>query len=70
MAKVVTVHFYSSEPEALVAKTALDAQNIHAEVVSDNGGSSLSSLSFANGVRLNVFEKDLEKARKILDRVK
>jgi hypothetical protein len=70
MPKLVTVHIYASEVEAQVAKTALDANNIRSTIMFDDGGGLGSTLSFSNGVRLDVFEKDLEKAHKILDHSK
>lgn len=64
--KIVTVNEYSSEIDAQVAKGALEAQNIKAVVFTDDAGGMEPSLAYANGVRLAVLEKDLEKAKKIL----
>ena len=59
---------FSTEFEADMARALLEEEGIPALVQSDSAGGMDPTLTFAKGVRLLVFAKDLPMAREVLTR--
>lgn len=67
--ELVTIRTFSSEPEAMVAKAALEAFGIECAAGSDDGGGQEPSLTMANGIRLMVRSSDAARAEDVLANV-
>jgi hypothetical protein len=65
-AGLVTVRSFGSEPEALVAKAALDAFGIDAMISSDDCGGQRLHLAITEGIRLMVRQEDAGSAEEVL----
>jgi Putative prokaryotic signal transducing protein len=67
-AKLVIVQDFTSEPEATVAKSALDAAGIDAMIQADTAGHMRTHIAWSGaGFRLLVREEDAAAAREILE---
>ena len=64
---VVVLRKYSTEVEARLAQSVLEANGIPAEVSADTAGGALPSIALVFPVRLLVRERDAELARELLD---
>lgn len=64
---VVVLRKYSTEVEARLAQSVLEANGIPAEVSADTAGGALPSIALVFPVRLLVREGDAELARELLD---
>jgi hypothetical protein len=64
---VVVLRKYSTEVEARLAATVLEANGIPAEVFADTAGGALPSIALIFPVRLLVRAGDAELARELLD---
>lgn len=68
MAKLVTVNSYSSRTEAEIAKGLLESNGIKSVIISDDaGGMYPFPMASKFGVELKISEKDLVKAKELLD---
>jgi len=65
-AELVTVRTFSTEAEADIAKTALDASGIESILQSDNEGGQAPALVISRGMRLLVRPDDAQVADEIL----
>lgn len=63
---LVSIHTFHYRHEADLAKSALEANDIHAVVVSDDGGRQEMSLQFVRGAQLLVSWADAMRAKAIL----
>lgn len=61
-----TIKNFSNRIEAELAKGLLEANDINANVRSDDAGGTRPSLAFASGVELQVLEKDVQKAKELI----
>ncbi|MFZ3086292.1 MAG: DUF2007 domain-containing protein [Candidatus Hydromicrobium sp.] len=68
MDKFLTVKTFNSRIDAEIAKSYLESFGIKAEIFSDDAGQSITSLQSIRGVKLLTNRKDLQKARKLLDK--
>jgi hypothetical protein len=68
MDKFLTVKTFNSRIDAEIAKSYLESFGIKAEIFSDDAGQSYPSLQSIRGVKLLTNRKDLQKARKLLDK--
>ena len=68
MDKFLTVKTFNSRIDAEIAKSYLESFGIKAEIFSDDAGQSITSLQSIRGVKLLTCRKDLQKARKLLDK--
>jgi hypothetical protein len=66
---LVTIRSFSSESEALIAKSALDAFGIDCILSSDDCGGQRPHLALVNGVRLFVRSEDFGQAEDVLANV-
>ncbi|HKB09536.1 MAG TPA: DUF2007 domain-containing protein [Vicinamibacterales bacterium] len=67
-ADLVVVHSYGTQPEADLAKSALDAAGIDSMIQADTGGGMRPHLAWAGvGFQVLVREDDLGAAREVLD---
>jgi len=67
-AKLVIVHDFSSEPEAEIARSALEAAGIDAMIQSDTAGHMRTHIAWSGaGFRILVREEDAAAAREVLD---
>jgi putative signal transducing protein len=67
-AELVVVHTFSSQPEADVAKSALDAAGIDAMIQADTVGGMRQHLAWAGtGFQILVRADDVAAAREVLD---
>ena len=67
-AELVVVHTFSSQPEADVAKSALDAAGIDSIIQADTVGGMRQHLAWAgDGFQVLVREGDAAAAREVLD---
>lgn len=67
-AKLVIVRDFSSEPEATVAKSALEAAGIDAMIQADTAGHMRTHIAWSGaGFRILVREEDAAAAREVLD---
>ena len=64
---VVVLRKYASEIDANLHAAILEANGIPAQVMSDNAGGTLPSMSLLYPVRLMVREEDEQAAQEILD---
>jgi hypothetical protein len=64
--ELVTIRSFSSESEALVAKSALDAFGIESILSADDCGGQRPHLTLSNGIRLSIRSEDAEEARDVL----
>ena len=62
----VVIRTYMNEFEAEVTKGALDEEGIPSFITKDDEGSMIPALTVSLGVKLHVFEKDVEKAEEII----
>jgi hypothetical protein len=67
--ELVTIRTFSSEPEAMVAKAALQAFGIDCTTGADDCGHLRPSLTMANGIRLIVRSGDAAQAAEVLNNV-
>ena len=65
--EVVVLRKYSTEVEARLAQSVLEANGIPAEVSADTAGGALPSIALVFPVRLLVREGDAALARELLD---
>ena len=63
----IVLKTFLNEFEAEIAKGVLDEEGIESFITKDDEGSMAPPLQFTQGVRLHIFEKDLEKANEILN---
>ena len=68
MDRLSTVKTFNSRIEAEIAKSYLESFDIKAEIFSDDAGQSIISLQSVRGVKLLTNRKDLQKARRLLDK--
>lgn len=68
MDKFLTVKTFNSRIDAEIAKSYLESFGIKAEIFSDDAGQSITSLQSIRGVKLLTNRKDIQKARKLLDK--
>lgn len=68
MDKFLTVKTFNSRIEAEIARSYLESFGIKAEIFSDDAGQSYPPLQSIRGVKLLTNRKDLQKARKLLDK--
>jgi hypothetical protein len=66
---LVTIRTFSSESEALVAKSALEAFGMHCTLGSDDFGGEQLALAMTNGIRLLVRNSDADRAEEVLRNV-
>ena len=66
-AELVVVHSFGSQPEADLAKSALEAAGIDALIKEDSAGGMRPSLAWAAGYEVFVRVEDVEAARDVLD---
>lgn len=66
-ASLVSIHTFHYRYEADLAKSALDANGIHARVASDDAGGLEPNLQFVRGVQLLVNSADAARAKAILN---
>lgn len=64
--ELVSIHTFDYRHEADLAKSALEANGIHAVVASDDGGRQEISLQFVRGAQLMVSWADAMRAKAIL----
>jgi hypothetical protein len=69
MLDLVTIRTFSSESEAMIAKSALDAFGLDCTLGSDDCGGQRPSLTMANGIRLVVRADDADQAVEVLNNV-
>jgi hypothetical protein len=62
----VTIRSFSSESEAVVAKSALEAFGIDCFLSSDDCGGQERQFTMVNGIRLAVRSEDAERAQDVL----
>ena len=67
--ELVTIRTFSSESEAMIAKSALEAFGIDCTLGSDDCGGQRPSLTMANGIRLVVRSSDADLAEDVLANV-
>ena len=65
--ELVTVRTFSNEPDAYVAKSALEAFGIDCAISTDDCGGQRPHLAFVGGLRLTVRAEDAERARDVLN---
>lgn len=63
---LVSIHTFDYRHEAELAKSALEANGIHAIVASDDGGRQEISLQFVHGAQLLVNPEDVTRAKSVL----
>jgi hypothetical protein len=63
---VISIHTFHYRHEADLAKSALEANGIHAIVASDDGGKQEMSLQFVRGAQLLVDPADADRAKSVL----
>lgn len=68
MDRLSTIKTFNSRIEAEIAKSYLESFDIKAEIFSDDAGQSITSLQSVRGVKLLTNRKDLQKARRLLDK--
>ncbi len=68
MDRLSTIKTFNSRIEAEIAKSYLESFDIKAEIFSDDAGQSIISLQSVRGVKLLTNRKDLQKARRLLDK--
>jgi hypothetical protein len=66
-AEIVVVHTFGSQPEADLAKSALEAAGIDALIKEDSAGGMRPSLAWAAGYEVCVRAEDADAARDVLD---
>ena len=66
--KLPVVETFSSRMEAEVAKSYLESFGIKTEISSDDAGQSIVSLQGARGVKLLTSQKNVKKARSLLNK--
>ena len=66
-AELVVVHSFGSQPEADLAKSALEAAGIDALIKEDSAGGMRPSLAWAAGYEVLVRAEDVQAARDVLD---
>ncbi|HMB79034.1 MAG TPA: DUF2007 domain-containing protein [Vicinamibacterales bacterium] len=66
-APLALVHSFGSQPEADLAKSALEAAGIDAMIKEDSAGGMRPSLAWAGGYEIFVRADDLQAARDVLD---
>ena len=62
----ITVHTFTNEPEAYLAKGALEAFGIDCMIMRDDCGGQRPHLALTNGLRLVVRAEDAERAAEVL----
>ncbi len=68
MSKLITVSTFNSRLEAEVVKGLLETHGIKSIIMADDaGGMRPFPIAYVQGVELKVLEKDLKKAKRILD---
>lgn len=67
MTDVIVLRQFSTEVEARLAASVLEANGIPAQVIADTAGGTLPSIALIFPVRLLVRESDAELARELLD---
>ena len=67
--ELVAIRTFSSESEALIAESALEAFGIDCTLSSDDCGGQRPSLTMANGIRLVVRSSDADLAEDVLANV-
>ena len=67
MSKLEVIKIFASRMEAELARGYLEAMGIKTRVVSDDADQLYPSLGVVKGVKLITAEKNLEKARTLLD---
>ena len=68
MDRLPLVKTFNSRMEAEIAKSYLESFGIKAEIFSDDAGQSYPPLQSIRGVKLLTNRKDIQKARKLLDK--
>lgn len=68
MDRLPLVKIFNSRMEAEIARSYLESFGIKAEIFSDDAGQSYPPLQSIRGVKLLTCRKDLQKARKLLDK--
>ncbi|PIU28942.1 MAG: hypothetical protein COT09_03455 [Candidatus Hydromicrobium americanum] len=68
MDRLSVVKVFNSRIEAEIAKSYLESFGIKTEIFSDDAGQSIASLQSIRGVKLLTNRKDLQKARRLLDK--
>jgi len=68
MDRLPLVRTFNSRIEAEIARSYLESFGIKAEIFSDDAGQSYPPLQSIRGVKLLTNRKDLQKARKLLDK--
>jgi len=68
MDRLPLVKTFNSRMEAEIARSYLESFGIKAEIFSDDAGQSYPPLQSIRGVKLLTNRKDLQKARKLLDK--
>jgi len=68
MDRLPTIKTFNSRIEAEIAKSYLEGFDIRAEIFSEDAGQSIPSLQSVRGVKLLTNWKDLQKARRLLDK--
>lgn len=68
MDRLPVIKTFNSRIEAEIAKSYLESFDIKAEIFSDDAGQSIISLQSVRGVKLLTSRKDLQKARRLLDK--
>jgi len=68
MDRLSVVKVFNSRIEAEIAKSYLESFCIKTEIFSDDAGQSIASLQSIRGVKLLTNRKDLQKARRLLDK--
>lgn len=67
-ANLVTVHAFGSQPEAEVAKSALEAAGIDAMIQADTAGGMRPHIAWSgSGFKILVREEDVTAAREVLE---
>jgi hypothetical protein len=64
---LVSIHTFDYRHEAELAKSALEANGIHAIIASDDGGRQEISLQFVRGAQLLVDPADAARAKSVLN---
>jgi Putative prokaryotic signal transducing protein len=64
---LVVVHSFGSQPEADLARSALEAAGIDALIKEDSAGGMRPSLAWAAGYEVFVRAEDVQAARDVLD---
>ncbi len=67
MSEMKSVYTASSEPEAEIIRNLLSGAGIESQVVTDDGGGMIQSLTFSSGITLLVDEASYADAMAVLD---